>query len=412
MIARFHGQGTTYLDKVGDYTYWRFEVRYEDELGAIRKKVIRAKTKNEAMRKGLAFMDEWEMGLLSEGDPIISMSLYDFAIKELNSNHLNRVKESTFCTYKRTVDNLRDSIKSVPMNRLSAPVITNYLNMIAEKGASQSTINKVYEMFCRCCKYYSYLTGKPDISTSIRKPVAKKKKTYVNIDSEDNPNEMNKFFTFDEVEELEKLFLSGKYSAYGNILCFLMYSGLRGAEARALTWKDIDFDKKTVRINKAINTGAVDENGVTNNNKEYVGETKSESSNRTIPLLDKAYKVLEAQKLIVGHSKFVFPSTNGGFISASSLRKAAKAFNKRTSFDVGERTGVHVLRHTFATNMALNDMPVKSLSWYLGHSDTRITENYYIHAKDKIAKNSLEIFDESRINRGLPKLFATCNIPQ
>ena len=41
--------------------------------------------------------------------------------------------------------------------------------------------------------------------------------------------------------------------------------------------------------------------------------------------------------------------------------------------------GVHTLRHTFASMLFQNGCDIKVVSEILGHSDTKITENIYIH---------------------------------
>ena len=45
----------------------------------------------------------------------------------------------------------------------------------------------------------------------------------------------------------------------------------------------------------------------------------------------------------------------------------------------GRSYGVHTLRHTFASMLFQNGCSVKVVSELLGHSDTGITQNTYIH---------------------------------
>ncbi len=56
--------------------------------------------------------------------------------------------------------------------------------------------------------------------------------------------------------------------------------------------------------------------------------------------------------------------------------------------------GVHVLRHTFASMLFENGCDVKVVSEILGHSDTKITENIYIHLLQKQKVKAIQDIDK------------------
>lgn len=95
----------------------------------------------------------------------------------------------------------------------------------------------------------------------------------------------------------------------------LYYCGLRRGEARALTWNDINFEDKELRVNKNI----VQLEGE-NSHKYMVTTPKTKSSIRTIPiaetLLNDFKRLLEQDKKTYGFKKswYVFgtdiPITN------------------------------------------------------------------------------------------------------
>ena len=76
---------------------------------------------------------------------------------------------------------------------------------------------------------------------------------------------------------------------HGNLIVFMLHTGLRCGELLALEWSDIDFESKTVSINKKSGKGQ--EQGY---RKRYVQKhltgkgTKTSSSNRIIPLNSKS----------------------------------------------------------------------------------------------------------------------------
>lgn len=63
---------------------------------------------------------------------------------------------------------------------------------------------------------------------------------------------------------------------------------------------------------------------------------------------------------------------------------------KVTARGAGRPLSAHKMRHSFATRMLGNGVPVDSVSRYLGHSDTSITLKYYAHNEIKDS----ELFDE------------------
>lgn len=151
------------------------------------------------------------------------------------------------------------------------------------------------------------------------------------------------------------------------LLC--LYAGLRLGELCALQWSDIDFEGRTLTVNRTVQRIAVPDH-IT---KTILLETapKSESSRRVIPLTSELLEILsqlkKGQTYVFGSEKPLEPRTMQ-YQFKKILREAGI---KGRSF--------HTLRHTFATNCVENNMDVKALSELLGHSDVRITLNRYVH---------------------------------
>ena len=90
--------------------------------------------------------------------------------------------------------------------------------------------------------------------------------------------------------DIQKKFLEqAKRQSHENQYRFILQTGLRTGELIGLKWKDVDFENKTVKIQRSM---------------EYrysigewrVGEPKSKSGYRTIPLTDEAIRILLEQK--------------------------------------------------------------------------------------------------------------------
>lgn len=385
MIKKLRGNGTAYLKTVGDNRFWVFEIRYEDETGAIRKKTIKGSSERDAWKKGLKFIDDFRRESMDESkaSPYASMTFYEFALKELKDNQRNKVKDSTYCTYKRTIEYIPDALKGICMYQLNTQFLVNILNEIVESGKSQSIVDKTFQLITRCCKYYSLLTGVRNCSLEIEKPIVDATKN----SGSDTKNTVE-FFKLDELDKLEKLFLTPNISAYGNILYFILNTGLTSGEARALTWNDVDLDKRKIMINKSVNKGVV-ENGVAKADKEFIGTPKSNSSYRVIRITQKVYDLLVAQKALSLKSEYVFPGLDNGFITRSAINKAALAYYKKGTDDMKTKSGVKILRDTFAVKMVSENWSISVLSKHLGNSNLRNTEKYYPQEIDELIMNEL-----------------------
>ena len=191
-----------------------------------------------------------------------------------------------------------------------------------------------------------------------------------------------RFFSKEErkliVDEATRKFSNGAPAyrlAWAYVL--LLYSGLRVGELCALTWDDIDFTEKTITVHKnAVEYSERDENGKTRSVYKTQNSTKTRSGMRIIPMTEKAFIALFELQKITGEYEYIITSSQGHRIRPSRL---GQTFSLILSAVNMQRVGVHTLRHTFATMLFSNGCEVKVVSELLGHSNTKITENIYIH---------------------------------
>ena len=140
----------------------------------------------------------------------------------------------------------------------------------------------------------------------------------------------------------------------GNLYLMCLYQGLRLGEALALTVDDVDRDKRLITISKAID------------GQSRLSTTKTESSNRTIPLFQRTLDIL--------------PNKREGRLFDDSTRKYYQKCMSTICADLGiEGISIHSLRHTFATRCAEAGVPPKVVQQWLGHSTLEMTMNVYTH---------------------------------
>lgn len=149
-----------------------------------------------------------------------------------------------------------------------------------------------------------------------------------------------------------------------NIL--LLETGLRIGELLALEFEDVDLVAGTLTVNKTL---------VCNNAGGFlVQPPKTKSSYRTIPLSTKAVEVFRRLKAKNGDKGYWF-GTRKGRLGYSACRSAIQTICKNAGV---EYRGEHVLRHTCATNKVQENAPMTTVSRFLGHANTIITQKVYV----------------------------------
>lgn len=182
--------------------------------------------------------------------------------------------------------------------------------------------------------------------------------------------------------EVQKRFLEyAEGQSYENQFRFVLQTGLRTGELVGLKWEDIDFENKTLKVQRSM---------------EYrysvgvwrVGEPKSKSGYRTIPLTDEAIRILKEQKeknkkikvISKEWAEQVFLCRKGEPIKNSTYDTALFKICDKAEI---KRFSMHVLRHTFATRCIEGGMMPKTLQKILGHSNIGITMNLYVHITEE-----------------------------
>lgn len=131
-----------------------------------------------------------------------------------------------------------------------------------------------------------------------------------------------------------------------------VYTGMRRQELTNLEYEDVDVAGKLIYVrNKA------DRNYFTKSRKE-----------RTVPIHEKVLGVFSKNG-----KGYCFTGKDGRPICPKTLTHGFKAFAKQAGFgDVG----LHTLRHTFASHLAMRGVPLFHIAQWMGHSTTRVTELY------------------------------------
>jgi integrase len=144
------------------------------------------------------------------------------------------------------------------------------------------------------------------------------------------------------------------------------YSGLRMGELRALRWRDVDFARHALTVERAISAGV---------------ESSTKSGKiRGVPLPDQAAGALNRLSKrddFTDPNELVFCSRLGRVLDDSALRRRFKAGRDAEKL---RRLRFHDLRHTYGSLLAAGGVDLVSIKNAMGHSSITTTERY-LHAR-------------------------------
>lgn len=187
----------------------------------------------------------------------------------------------------------------------------------------------------------------------------------------DPSNKKNKFLNLYELQKLLRHLDLGDELNWDWFILLVSKTGLRFAEALALTPEDFDFERQQIIVNKSWNY------------KTPIGnfqKTKNESSNRAVMVdwhLMNQFKSLIRNKesdwpIFVPHNKRVFNSTVNGLLEKYCYKLDIPTIS------------VHGLRHTHASLLLYEGVSVASVAKRLGHANTTTTQETYIHIIEEL----------------------------
>lgn len=204
-------------------------------------------------------------------------------------------------------------------------------------------------------------------------------------DKVDRPKKNSFQPVFLSAEEMQKMFEALRGTKLELPVLVAAFYGFRRGEVLGLKWDAIDFERGTISVIRTVTTITVD--GKQTEIEQQSAKTKS--SLRTLPLIgsfrEYFMQVKEAQELnkqICGncynheYDGFVFVDELGERMRANYLTSAFPKFLENHGL---RRMRFHDLRHSCASLLLANGVPLKHIQEWLGHSDFTTTANIYAH---------------------------------
>lgn len=257
------------------------------------------------------------------------------------------------------------------MNKVTHLEYQKFINSIGENHAP-STVRKMNAVVRECVK-----------SAIVDGVITKNFSERIKLGGDEDRALHVEYLSIAEIKPLVSYLEQGLKPGYTSRYMILtaIYTGARLGEIMALTWNDINFNFKTITINKAW---------------DYLGggrfkKAKTKSSVRTIRVNSNLLNVLKQLKQ--NNKKMVFENQIGTIPTSNAVNKTLhQALN---ACDISKKNfHFHSLRHSHVAYLLANDVPLYAISKRLGHSNTTITASKYAYLIDEFKAQSDDRIEE------------------
>ena len=398
-----------------------YEYRFETaSIGGQRKWISKGGflDENTARIEGIKALNEYNTcGQVVEPT---KMSVADFLEHWLVNDCSATLNEITILNYRKKIKNLIvPYIGKYRINTIDRDKLQNLLITLHDNGYSDNTISAVKGIITKCFNYayYSgYLTKMPAINLKIPR------NENTTIPKRESPHV---YLTKEQLSNIFERFPLG-HPSYLPLMIGL-HCGLRLGEAFALTWNDIDLEKRTISVNKQIQWRQfprTKEEKKNNNGRNtddcgcwYFSSTKYKSD-RVLEMDDELYQLLFAEKVKQDNARayfgdrfaryyedehreitqeptekeinFICIREDGSYITPRTMQHTSRIIH----LDLNIRDfDYHSLRHTHATVLLEKGAPLKYIQQRLGHKKIDITINVYQHLTEDLRQMGTDILN-------------------
>ena len=260
------------------------------------------------------------------------------------------------------------------LKRLRPTTVERFVTQLRAKGLADSTVRQIYTVARAVgdAAVRDGLLGQHPFAGVRRPKVTTREASYLSP------------------AQVAELLDAAEPSRYRPLFELLVHTGLRRGEALALTWRDVDFKSRTLRVRGTLTRldGTL-----------TVTAPKSEKSKRTVPLSEPAVAVLRAVRQRTAFERRLAEDLwiDTDFVFVTELGEPCDPRNALRSLKVAAKAaglsgvGLHTLRHSAASVMLSHGVPIPVVSQVLGHSGIAITVDVYGHVSPEVSREALAV---------------------
>ncbi len=291
--------------------------------------------------------------------------------------------------------------------------IENYLVKLYLEGDEYNNFSKGYkysyvEGFLKFIwLIYGYAYDNNWVDSERYRKDFENQNTKLSMPPKQDEEEHIEIYTREQIEQIKSIMEQGNlYISF--LLCY--HCGLRISECMGLMWKDFDRTNHKLHINRQMLYSREDK-------AFYLAPTKTRKSKRVVNVPTKLYDFLieykeqqDKDKQVKGYKntekvydrtlkgketeiiggEFIQRKENGEIITINSVKYWTDKVKKATDINFH----FHALRHTNASMLASQNLPIITLAEHLGHANINICQQYYVTTTEDAEKRLISALNE------------------
>ena len=367
-------------EKTKDGRQYRFKVYYHNAEG----KLVPFTSKRYLLEKEAKA--EERVFLMNRDAPV--KKRFEVVANDYFNDAEHRIRESTYLTYLSQYENdIKPYFKGKYIDEISVMDIENWKTKILKKNNKLTTCNQYYVVFK---EIFSFANRKYELNYN---PVELSGRFKKRNDEVTEPNKKLRYIVYDQYCKFISVIEDKLWHCF---FLTLYFTGMRKGEILAVTWRDIDFNRNKISINKTISF------------KTKTGDYKITATknclNREITMSKKLREELlnykEYVKQFSDFSEDWFVFGNGDVISDYQVQKHRKEYFKLADMEK-EMITIHEFRHSHVSiciNEYLKSGETDSTKFFLmmsqrmGHS-LRVMQEIYMHLFPNVQDKIVDLLD-------------------
>ena len=307
-------------------------------------------------------------------NPKMTVGVY---LLEWVESHKSLVKHSTYKSYKSCIKNqINPGIGKQIAANLTTKAIENFYGVLVANRIGGGTLNLVHRTLS--CAFGDAVR----LGDLPRNPVLNARKPNIkSVPTKPIPP-----------EHWRKIYLEAMKNSYTHARIEIgLMIGLRPGEVLGLKWDDINFENKTLTIERQVQRGATGKLEFQSVKQNQIRTVQSTETQINILLTHKRYQALNKAKWTIDEN-LVFPNSIGGKLDEKKDRAEFKKLLKAAGVPDYQ---LYQLRKTCFTNMA-QQTDVRTLQAFSGHSQVSTLMGSYVFPTEESMLRAVSGMDDLR----------------